>query len=90
MLIPERQSRLRELLSRRGMSDLDSLAAGDCLRVGDCLVEITNVRIPCRNLNQWDPLLLKTIQGRSGWVAKVVEEGFVRAGDDIQVMRKGT
>src|SRR6188508_3277002 len=27
MLIPERQSRLRELLQRRGMSDLDSLAA---------------------------------------------------------------
>jgi DeoR/GlpR family transcriptional regulator of sugar metabolism len=27
MLIPERQSRLRELLARRGMSDLDSLAA---------------------------------------------------------------
>jgi len=78
-----------ENFTTRGI-DLDSLAAGDCLRVGDCLVEITNVRIPCRNLNQWDPLLLKTIQGRSGWVAKVVEEGFVRAGDDIQVMRKGT
>jgi len=27
MLIPDRQSRLRELLQRRGMSDLDSLAA---------------------------------------------------------------
>ncbi len=27
MLIPERQSRLKELLQRRGMSDLDSLAA---------------------------------------------------------------
>jgi MOSC domain-containing protein YiiM len=71
--------------------DLDSLAPGDCLRVGGCLIEITDVRIPCGNLNQWDKRLLKTIRGHSGWVAKVIEEGCVKAGDEIEVMRgKGT
>src|SRR5215831_14628427 len=60
-----------ENFTTRGI-DLDSLHAGACLRVGECLIEITDVRIPCRNLNQWEKRLLKTIQGHSGWVARVI------------------
>jgi MOSC domain-containing protein YiiM len=67
--------------------DLASLSIGDRLKVGECLIEITNVRIPCRNLNKWHPDLMKIIQGRSGWVAKVIEEGIVRPGDAIDVQR---
>jgi MOSC domain-containing protein YiiM len=70
--------------------DLDALQVGDRLRVGEeCLIEITDVRVPCRNLNQWNADLLKAISGHSGWVCKVVEEGVVREGDGIEVKRRG-
>jgi MOSC domain-containing protein YiiM len=67
--------------------NLMSLSVGDRLKVGECLIEITNVRIPCRNLNKWHPDLMHIIQGRSGWVARVIEEGIVRPGDAIDVQR---
>ena len=63
--------------------DLATLSPGARLRVGKCLIEITKVRIPCRNLDQWDNRLMKVSQGRSGWMAKVVEEGNVREGDEL-------
>jgi MOSC domain-containing protein YiiM len=40
--------------------------------------------VPCGNLNKWYPELLKAIEGRSGWVAKVVVEGDVKPGDAIE------
>jgi MOSC domain-containing protein YiiM len=75
-----------ENFTTRGI-DLDALSAGDQLRVGECLVELTDIRVPCRNLNQWDPNLLKTIKGHSGWVAKVIEEAVVEPGDAIEVIQ---
>jgi len=77
-----------ENFTTRGI-DLMSLNQGDRLRVGECLIERTAVRAPCRNLNKWDGRLLSIIQGRSGWVAKVVEEGMVRPGDSIEVTQRG-
>lgn len=68
--------------------DMQSLVPGDRLRVGDCLIEITMVRTPCRNLNKCDPRLMGLMVGRSGWKAKVVEEGLVRPGDPIELLRK--
>jgi MOSC domain-containing protein YiiM len=76
-----------ENFTTRGI-DLMSLNQGDRLRVGECLIELTAVRAPCRNLNQWDGRLLSVIQGRSGWVGKVVEEGMVRPGDSIEVTQR--
>ena len=67
--------------------DLNALEKGARLRVGECLIEITNVRVPCSTLKKWSPLLPKTIVGRSGWVAKVVEEALVRPGDAITVCK---
>jgi MOSC domain-containing protein YiiM len=69
--------------------DLQRLAKGDRLRVGECLIEITNVRVPCRNLKQWDADLPELIVGFSGWVARVVEEGLVRAGDLVEKIGSG-
>lgn len=67
--------------------DLLKLAKGDRLRVGaDCVIEITNVRVPCSQLKKWDADLPELIVGRSGWVAKVVSEGVVRPGDEIEVL----
>jgi MOSC domain-containing protein YiiM len=66
--------------------DLDSLQSGDRLRVGECLIEITDVRIPCGNLKKWDARLPKVIEGHSGWVCKVLETGDARPGDRIEVL----
>jgi MOSC domain-containing protein YiiM len=67
--------------------DLQRLAQGDRLRVGgECVIEITKVRVPCHQLKKWDADLPELIVGRSGWVAKVVQEGVVKAGDAIEVL----
>ena len=64
--------------------DLQRLAKGDRLKVGQCTIEITAVRVPCRSLKKWDDDLPELIVGFSGWVAKVVEEGLVRPGDGVE------
>ena len=75
-----------ENFTTRGL-DLNALSKGDRLRVGDvCLIEITDVRIPCSQLKKWDVDLPELIVGHSGWVAKVIEEGVVRPGDEIDVL----
>jgi MOSC domain-containing protein YiiM len=66
--------------------DLLALRKGDRLRVGQCVIEITNVRVPCKNLLQWHPRLLEAIKDHSGWVAKVIEEATVRPGDKIELL----
>jgi MOSC domain-containing protein YiiM len=77
---------LGENFTTRGL-ELNELEKGDRLRVGDCLIEITDVRVPCNTLKIWNPKLPKAVVGRSGWVAKVVEEATVQAGDAIEVIR---
>ncbi len=72
-----------ENFTTRGI-DLRSLKVGDYLRVGGCVIELTDTRVPCRNLNQWAPDLFDRIHGRSGWLAKVVTEGDVKPGDTIE------
>ena len=74
-----------ENFTTRGL-DLNSLKSGDRLRVGECVIEITKVRVPCNQLRKWDEDLPEIIVGHSGWVAKVIEEGFVRPGDSVQTL----
>jgi MOSC domain-containing protein YiiM len=76
-----------ENFTTRGV-DLRKLAKGDRLRVGECVIQLTDVRVPCRQLKKWDPELPELIVGRSGWVARVVEEGMVRPGDSVQVLSR--
>ena len=73
-----------ENFTTRGI-DLLALRKGDRLRVGQCLIELTDIRVPCNNLKKWDQRLPKLIEGRSGWVAKVIEEAVVAPGDAIEV-----
>ena len=83
--IPLQAGSIGENFTTRGI-DLQKLKKGDRLRAGRCVVEITDVRIPCSQLKKWDADLPELIVGRSGWVAKVVEEGVVRAGDAVEVV----
>ncbi|MEZ0264559.1 MAG: MOSC domain-containing protein [Phycisphaerae bacterium] len=75
-----------ENFTTRGL-DLQQLKKGDRLHFGDeftgVTIEITDVRVPCRNLKKWDEELPELIVGQSGWVCRVVKEGTVRAGDPI-------
>lgn len=71
-----------------GGFDLSALKPGDRLTVGGaagCLIEIVDVRIPCSQLKMWHERLPQWIKGRSGWVARVLREGFVKPGDAIDV-----
>jgi MOSC domain-containing protein YiiM len=74
-----------ENFTTRGI-DLRKLAKGDRLKVGDCVIELTDVRVPCRNLKMWDLDLPELIVGRSGWVARVVTDGMVKPGDTIELL----
>jgi len=77
-----------ENFTTRGI-DLQKLNKGDRLRVGEhCIVEITDVRVPCSNLKKWDVDLPELIVGRSGWVAKVIAEGEVAPGDTIEILNE--
>jgi MOSC domain-containing protein YiiM len=74
-----------ENFTTRGL-DLQRLAVGDRVRVGECIIELTKVRVPCRQLRMWDQDLPELIVGHSGWVAKVIQEGTVRAGDEVELV----
>lgn len=74
-----------ENFTTRGF-DLMALERGGRLRVGECLIEITNVREPCKSLRKWHFQLPYLIEERSGWVARVIEEGEVKPGDSIEVL----
>ena len=66
MLIPERQTRLKELLSRRGMSDLDTLAA-------ELQVSQSTVRRDVESLEQSG--LVRRTHGGVIWVGEKVNSG---------------
>jgi MOSC domain-containing protein YiiM len=76
-----------ENFTTRGI-DLDSLAPSDRLQIGGCIIQITAVRIPCRNLMKWHPNLHKIIQGHSGWYARVLQAGSVQPGDEIEFLQR--
>lgn len=74
-----------ENFTTRGL-DLSTLNVGNRLRVGGCIIEVTKVRTPCNQLRIWDTDLPEIIIGRSGWMAKVVEEGIARSGQPIEIV----
>jgi MOSC domain-containing protein YiiM len=74
-----------ENFTTRGI-DLLSLPPGEYLSVGECVIQLCSIRVPCRQLNMWHPDLLQIIEGHTGWLARVIVSGMVRPGD---VIRRG-
>jgi MOSC domain-containing protein YiiM len=67
--------------------NVDGLSVGDRLAfAGGVEIELTRARQPCFVLDSIDPQLKKAILGRCGFLAKVVCEGEIRAGEDIEVI----
>jgi len=67
----------------------DFFVIGERYRLGSVIVAITKACVPCRNLRQLeyfrtDVNLKKLFKGRRGWYARVIEEGEICSGDDIE------
>jgi MOSC domain-containing protein YiiM len=74
-----------ENVTTRGL-DLLGLPAGARLRLGeDAVVEVTGLRNPCRQLDDYRAGLRRAFQGRPGVMAIVVAGGEVAPGDPIEV-----
>jgi len=68
--------------------DEDTVCIGDTFRIGAAIVQVSQPRQPCSNLakrNRHKDLVLEVIQtGWSGWYLRVLQEGPVAAGDEIE------
>jgi len=70
------------------------LPVGTQLEIGEALIEITEVRNPCHQLNGIDPRLLQAVvrkdEGRTrfnaGVLARILRSGWVRPGDAVRVL----
>lgn len=70
----------------RGLDD-HALRPGDRLALGDeVVVQIHDVRVPCKTLKSVDGRFPDLMLGRSGWVCRVVEPGVLRPGMAIRVL----
>ena len=65
--------------------DYAQLDVGDRLAVGDeVLLEIHDVREPCKTLKPIDARFPELLIGRSGWLCRVITPGVLRAGAPIR------
>jgi MOSC domain-containing protein YiiM len=80
-----------ENLTTRGI-DLNAARLGDRWRVGEALLEISGVRIPCSVFQgflgekQWVKRF--TLEGRPGAYLRVIEAGTIQPGDPIEVVER--
>ena len=68
-----------------------TLAVGCRIELGEALLELTEVRIPCSQLNEMHPDLLNTVtpeidgqvRRNAGMMARIIRGGWVRPGDPV-------
>ncbi|GAC1381726.1 MAG: MOSC domain-containing protein [Ktedonobacteraceae bacterium] len=73
------------------------LPVGTQLTVGTALIELTEIRIPCVQLNGIDARLLRAVvtreQGKkvflAGMMARILQGGLVKEGDQVRVLTFG-
>lgn len=70
--------------------DESQIHIGDQFRLGECLLEVSQPRVPCFKLgialNNSDIPQLFTEQGETGVYFRVVEEGLIKAGDKLELV----
>jgi MOSC domain-containing protein YiiM len=64
--------------------NVNSLAIGQHLRVGEALLEVTMVCAPCNQMETIRPGLRRELWGRRGMLCRVLEGGIIRPGDLIE------
>jgi MOSC domain-containing protein YiiM len=74
---------IRENITTDGLN-VNGLPAGQRLRVGAALLEVSAVCTPCDQLEKVRPGLRREIYGRRGMLCRVIEGGEIRIGDPIE------
>jgi MOSC domain-containing protein YiiM len=75
---------VKENITTKGI-DFQSLATGNVLRIGDCVLEITGPCNPCARMDEIRMGLQEELRGQRGWLCRVTEAGIIRRGDRIEV-----
>ena len=72
--------------------DEDTVCVGDTYQIGEAIVQVSQPRQPCSNLakrNRHKPLVEEVLQtGWSGWYLRVLQEGAVAPGDEINFLER--
>jgi MOSC domain-containing protein YiiM len=74
---------LRENITTTGLN-VNSLAIGQRLQIGDTRLEVSEVCAPCDQIEKIRPGLRKELWGRRGMLCRVIEGGIIRRGDAIE------
>jgi MOSC domain-containing protein YiiM len=82
-----------ENLTTRGLLESE-VGIGDIFKIGSAVLQVTQPRLPCFKLGirmGGDPKFIKTFlrSGRPGFYFRVVEEGTLQAGDEIERLERG-
>jgi len=76
---------VKENITTRGINS-QTLATGDVLRIGNCVLEITGPCEPCARMDEIRMGLQEELRGQRGWLCRVKETGIIRRGDRIEVL----
>ena len=84
-----RPGAVKENITTIGLN-LRELASGDWLRIGEVVFEVTEPCEPCSRMDEIGRGLQETLRGQRGILCRVVQEGILRRGDTIDVVKAGT
>jgi MOSC domain-containing protein YiiM len=76
---------VKENVTTRGL-DFKRLSAGQRLRIGGSLLEITVPCDPCSRMDEIRKGLQQELRGQRGWLCRVMETGKIKRGDRIEVV----
>ena len=76
---------VKENITLRGL-DFQALNAGQRLRIGGSLLEITEPCHPCARMDEIREGLQQELRGQRGWLCRVLEGGTIRRGDQVEIL----
>ena len=76
---------VKENITTRGL-DFRGLHAGQQLRIGESLLEITIPCDPCSRMDEIRQGLQQELRGQRGWLCRIVYAGKIKPGDRIEVV----
>ncbi|SRR5229473_3582340 len=74
---------IRENITTCGIN-VNGLPAGQRLRVGEAQLEVSVACTPCDLLEKIRPGLRRELRGRRGMLCRVIADGMIRRGDNIE------
>ncbi len=79
---------VKENITTQGLN-VQALATGNILRIGDVVMQITGPCDPCARMDEIRMGLQEELRGQRGWLCRVKEGGTIRRGDRIEVVVAG-